>query len=458
MTEHDLQSLGPALADYLDTYLFCCDYTQTFGHLGTYVRGLLSDLPRKSVEPIALEAGVAARTLQQFLKDHLWSAPQVRARLQDHVVAALGQVKDADDLGTVGIIDESGTPKKGDKTPGVQRQWCGRLGKVDNCVVTVHLGVARGHYKTLIDYDLFLPEEWAADRKRCRAAGIPAEVVYRPKGLIALGQLDRAKEQGVALDWLTFDEEYGKSPGFIAGLNQRHLRFVGEVPRTLSCLVVNRSARRPDEQVSSRTAEQVVHNTTAFREQSWRVVRLARQTLADQVWRVKAARVWLHGAAGWSSRTYWLLWASNDETGEEKFFLSNAAEDTPIETLVRVAFRRWNVEHTFRVAKSELGFGHFEGRDYTALMRHLSLCLVAMTFVAEQTDRLRGEKPGGDAGAGVPGHQPGVPTMVGPATGQQRGGIAVEHHCVSPEPQCHGTPLTTTVRAGDQEPQKAQAG
>src|SRR5438034_6321048 len=117
MTEYQLRALGPALADYLDRFLFCCGYTQTFAHLGTYVRGLLSDLPRKSVEPIALRAGTAVRTLQEFLKDHGWHFARVRAHLQDHAAASLGKVPDADDLGTVGIIDETATPKKGDKTP-----------------------------------------------------------------------------------------------------------------------------------------------------------------------------------------------------------------------------------------------------------------------------------------------------------------------------------------------------
>ena len=123
------------------------------------------------------------------------------------------------------------------------------------------------------------------------------------------------------------------------------------------------------------------------------VCRLPREVMQDQVWRVKAARVWLHSKEGWSAGTYWLIWASNDETGEEKFFLSNAPEGAKVETLVRVAFRRWNVEHSFRVAKSELGFTHFEGRNYTALMRHMSLCLVAMGFVADHTDRLRKDNP-----------------------------------------------------------------
>ena len=457
MTEQELQALDPALADYLDRFLFCCDYTQTHGHLGTYVRGLLSDLSRKSCEPIALKAGTAARTLQEFLKDFGWDFTQVREQVQGHVVASLAKVKDADDLGTIGIIDDSGTPKKGKLTPGVQRQWCGRLGKVENCIVTVHLGVARGRYKTLVDGDLFLPEDWSSDRKRCRAAGIPDEVVHRPKGVIALEQLDRANKSGVVLDWLTFDEEYGKSPGFITGLNSRNQRFVGEVPRILSCLVVNRSARRPGAEVKGRTAEQVVHNTTAFRGQQWQVVRLKRQTLADQLWRVKAAQVWLHGEDGWSARTYWLIWASNDETGEEKFFLSNAPEDAKVETLLRVGFRRWNVEHSFRVGKSELGFGHFEGRSYIALMRHLSLCLVAMSFVADQTDRLREKKSGGDPGAGVPGHEPCMRAVVGQAAGQQRRTVVVVDRCLPSATQRGGTGLPTEVPARGQRPQEAAA-
>jgi SRSO17 transposase len=457
MTEQELLALGPALAKFLRTFLFCCDYTQTFGHLGTYVHGLLSDLPRKSVEPIALQAGTPVRTLQEFVKDHAWDFERVRELLQDHTAASLAKVPDADDLGTVGLIDETGTPKKGDKTPGVQRQWCGRLGKVENCVVTVHLGVARGGYKTLIDFDLFLPESWSNDRKRCRAAGIPKTLVHRTKGCIALGQLDRAKERGVQLDWLTFDEEYGKSPGFIAGLEERQLCFVGEVPRTLSCLVVNRSGRRPTPEVTSRSAEQVVANTTAFREQQWQVVRLSRQTQPDQVWRVKAARVWLHSAGGWSARTYWLIWASNDETGEEKFFLSNASEDTPVETLVRVAFTRWNVEHTFRVAKTELGFGHFEGRNYVALMRHMSLCLVAMGFVAEQTDRLREKKIGSDTGTGMPSSACDMPGVVGSATRHQRQAVRPKYHRTPPKTQPRRTPIATQQRACRPNPQEAPA-
>src|SRR4029077_1535876 len=154
MTEQQLQALEPALADFLDQFLFCCAYTQTFGHLGTYVRGLLSDLPRKTAEPIALQAGTPARTLQEFLKDHDWQADGVRERLQRHAAALLPALP-ADDLGTVGLIDETSARKQGTKTPGVGRQYLGCLGKVDNGIVTVHLGVCRGTYQALLDFDLY---------------------------------------------------------------------------------------------------------------------------------------------------------------------------------------------------------------------------------------------------------------------------------------------------------------
>jgi SRSO17 transposase len=418
MTEQQLQALEPALATYLDTFLFCCDYTQTFGHLGTYVRGLLSDLPRKSVEPIALAAGTPVRTLQEFLKDHAWDFAQARDLLQRRTAARLPTLPD-DDLGVVGLIDETSACKQGTKTPGVQRQYLGCVGKVQNGIVTVHLGLCKATFKALLDGHLYLPEAWDKDRTRCRQAGIPDTVVYRPKWRIALEQLDRARGNGIRLDWLTFDEEYGKRPGFVAGLDQRRLRFVGEVPRTFSCMAAHRSGRRPDEHVGGHPAEEVVRHSSAFIAQPWQVLWLARQTLPDQVWRAKAARVWLSSGEGWSAGTYGLVWASNDATGEEKFFLSNASADTAVAVLVRVGFRRANVEHAIRVCKGELGFTHFEGRSYTALLRHLTLCLVSLGFVAEHTAGLRGEKPAVDDGAAMPGAGVGVRAVVGVPPGDQ---------------------------------------
>jgi SRSO17 transposase len=400
MTEEELDGLGAALGEFLQPYLYCCGYTQTFGHLHTYCRGLLSDLKRKSVEPMALAAGCAVRTLQEFLRDHQWQHARLRDQLQRHVADELAGLPD-DGLGNVGLIDETSALKSGDKTPGVQRQYLGCVGKIDNGIVTVHLGVCKGRYKTLFDAELFLPQEWANDRERCRAAGIPDDLGYRPKSAIALEELDRARANQVRLDWVTFDEGYGKAPELIRGLDQRQLRFVGEVPKSLSCLAVNGAGHRPAAAVKGQRADDVVRQSPAFLRQPWVKVKLSRQTEGPQVWEVKAARVWQVQDKKWSSGTYWLIWARNMATGEEKYFLSNAPTNAKPQTLVRVAFCRWNVEHSFRVGKSELGFTHYEGRNYTALMRHQTLCLLMLTFVAGHTERLRGEKPGGDDGAGV---------------------------------------------------------
>jgi SRSO17 transposase len=431
VTEEELEALGPALEVFLQPYLYCCGYTQTFGHLHTYCRGLLSDLKRKSVEPMALASGCAVRTLQEFLRDHQWQHTQVRELLQRDVGTTLAGLPD-DGLGNVGLVDETSALKSGDKTPGVQRQYLGCVGKIDNGIVTVHLGVCKGRYKTLLDAELFLPEAWAKDRERCRAAGIPDALDYRPKSKIALEELDRAKANGVPLDWITFDEGYGKAPEFICGLDERDLRFVGEVPKSLSCLVVHRSGQRPAAQAKGQRAEDVVRQGTAFLKQPWVKVKLSRQTVGTQTWEVKAAQVWQMQDKQWSTRTYWLIWARNVATGEEKYFLSNAPTDAKLQTLVRVAFRRWNVEHTFRVGKRELGFTHYEGRNYTGLMRHQTLCLLMLTFVAGHTERLRGEKSGGDDGAGVQCLEPAEPGVAGHASGDESARAQAGQHRLSP--------------------------
>jgi SRSO17 transposase len=431
VTDEELDGLGSALDDFLRPYLFCCGYTQTFGHLHTYCRGLLSDLKRKSVEPIALASGCAVRTLQEALRDHQWQHCQVREQLQRHVGSALAGWPD-DGLGNVGLVDETSALKSGAKTPGVQRQYLGCVGKIDNGIVSVHLGVCKGRYKTLIDAELFLPEDWAKDRDRCQAAGIPDDLTYRPKWKIALEELDRAKANQVSLDWLTFDEGYGMVPEFVRGLDDRKLRFVGEVPKSLSCRAVNGSGPRPDAQGKGRRAEDVVRQSPAFLKQPWVQVQLSRQTVREQVWEVKAAQVWQRQDQEWSQRTYWLIWARNVATGEEKYFLSNAPANAKLPTLVRVAFRRWNVEHTFRVGKSELGFTHYEGRNYTGLMRHQTLCLLMLTFVAEHTERLRGEKSGGDDGAGVQCVEPAEPGVAGEAAGDDAPPAQASHHRLPP--------------------------
>ena len=165
MTEQEIARLGPDFSAYLGRYRGCFRQDRTIDHFDSFCRGLLSDLPRKSVEPIALVAGTAVRTLQEFLVTAQWDHERARNRLQHDLAAFVGAIPD-DGLGTVGVIDETSCQKWGDQTPGVQRQYLGCLGKVDNGIVTVHVGVARGTFQALLDADLYLPQSWDEDRER----------------------------------------------------------------------------------------------------------------------------------------------------------------------------------------------------------------------------------------------------------------------------------------------------
>jgi SRSO17 transposase len=294
-------------------------------------------------------------------------------------------------VGTVGILDETSAVKQGTKTPGVQRQHLGAVGKVANGIVTVHLAVARGRFKALRDSALYLPASWDADRQRCRAADIPDDVPYRPKCHIGLELLARAEVNDWQFDWLTFDEGYGGKPDFLRGLDVAGVQYVGEVPTTFSC--------RPGRRRTALSAAAVFAQPGVTRRAA-RSFRIAQQTGPAAVWQVNVVAV----APGGDRRPrHRLILARNRETGEKKYFLTNAPKRIGVRRVLAAGFVRWNVGHLLRVAKGEVGLTHFEGRSYVSLQRHLALCLVVLAFVALHTARLRGEKAGGNGGASVPG-------------------------------------------------------
>jgi SRSO17 transposase len=407
MTDAQMAELGSAFAGELRRYRDCFGQERVACHVDTYCRGLLSDLPRKSVEPIALASGTAVRTLQEFLVTSNWDHIGARGVLQRRLADFVAKLP-PDPLGTIGVIDETSAVKKGDKTPGVRRQYLGCVGKIDNGIVTVHVGVTKGRFQALLDAELFLPQSWAEDRVRCRAAGIPDSVRYRAKWRIALDQLIRLNDNGGAFDWLTFDEGYGSKGPFLYLLGVVGQKFVAEVPANFSV------RRGPDARPQRADARQPGQRTGR-----WRRFRIRRKTRNDQVWRARRSRVWA------ARRWHTLVTAVNEATGEVKHLITNA-NDRPLSQILRVAFRRATVEHAFRVAKSEAGMMHFEGRQYVGLVRHLILTLIVLSFVAVHTERLRGEKSRRDSGTGLPGTERPVPATVPPTT--RHGRPAPYHH------------------------------
>jgi len=407
MDAEQIRGLKPKLIRYLKRFDDCFSRRNSREHFSTYIEGQLSDLGEKSCEPIALAAGVPPRDLQEFLAAYKWDEDRARNRLQQMVV------REDSGPNAVGIIDETSDVKQGNKTPGVKRQWCGTRGKKENCIVTVHLAYATGDFHCLLDGDLFLPEDWSEDRDRCRAAGIPEEVVYRPKWRIALELYDRARAGGVRFDWLTFDEGYGGKPEFLREMEARRQPFVAEVPKTFTGWirapqVTERPFRRgrgrgrktPRLRSGSRPAssvEKLLRYSPRLRDQAWLRYRVKDGEKGPMVWEVKHTMITVKDGKGLPGMRMHLVVARNALKPEEiKFFVSNAAAEVSVQTLLLVAFSRWRVERCFEDGKQEVGLDQWEGRRWLGLKRHLILTSVSYLFLARVRKQLRGKKSGPD--------------------------------------------------------------
>jgi SRSO17 transposase len=398
MTTDQILSLGPQLADFLGEFDDCFSRSEPRGHLASYVKGQLSDLPRKSVQPIADFTDTPRRTLQEFLDWSPWDRGLVRDRSQQLVA------RDHADPQAIGIIDDSGHPKSGNKTACVQRQWCGNTGKTDNCVVSVHLSYASfdTRFRTMLDSDLFLPEHGWDDPDRRKQAGIPDDVVYRPKYEIALDQVRHALANGVSFAWLTFDEWYTTASTFLAGLEALHQRYVAEVRRSFHGWLCD---PRCETRAVYRDVETLCRYSRAMMCQPWQRIYVKDTEKGPMVWEVKVAPFWLRRGEQVLG-PYWLILARNVlDPSEEKYFLSNACPATPPEVILHVAFARWPMERTLEDKKDELGLSHFEVRKYDAILRHFAVTQVSHLFLARQTERLRGEKPGDHAVPSPYGHE-----------------------------------------------------
>jgi SRSO17 transposase len=421
MDEKEIRRLRPMLSAYLKRFGDCFVRSNTRAHLQEYVEGQLSNLQRKSVEPMAKAAGVAPRTLQEFLSQLKWDEDRARDRLQS-VVAREHASPHA-----VGIVDETSFGKQGKKTPGVQRQWCNCRGTTDNCIVTVHLGYAADDFHCLLDGELYLPESWASDPDRCREAAIPETMTYRPKWQIALEEYDRARARGVVFAWMTFDEGYGGKPGFLRGLRDRGQRFVGEVPRSVTGWikppkVTNRPFRRHRRgrgrktprivsgSPPARSVQYLLAHAPPLKDQAWKPYRIRDGEEGPMVWEAKHTRLYMADEKGLPDERPWhLLIARNVlNPGEVKYFVGYATESTPVGTQVLVGFSRFPIERCFEDEKTELGLDHYEGRRYPGLKRHLILTAISHLFLSQVrkdlgekragTDRL--PDPHGDQGNG----------------------------------------------------------
>ena len=359
-----------------------------------YLRGLMLDGKRKSIEPMAarLEDG-DEQCLQQFVNQSPWPWEPVRRRLALRM--------DAEIEPQAWVIDDTGFPKFGDKSVGVARQYCGALGKVGNCQVGVSISAVTPQASCPIDWRLFMPAEWDADPRRetCR---VPEDVTHEPKWKLALQMIDELRDWGLRPPVVLGDAAYGDVTELRVGLAEREVDYVLDVKGSTSALPRSAIPERPRwsgmgrlpaaryrRPFDSLAGLALAAGEKACVEVGWREGTRGPLSSRFVALRVRPANVKLR-------RTYpdgelplcWLLaeWPPDKEAPTD-FWLSNLPADTPIERLVGLAKLRWRIEQDYRELKDALGLDHFEGRSYPGWNHHVTLVSVAHGFLT--TERLR---------------------------------------------------------------------
>ncbi|MER8237561.1 IS701 family transposase [Streptomyces sp. NPDC094049] len=357
-----------------------------------YLRGLLLDGRRKSMQPMAERLGVDHQRLQQFMTSSTWPVDQVRARLAWRAVAVVRP--------QVWVVDDTGFPKDGKASPGVARQYSGTLGKVGNCQIGVSVHAASDTASCPLSWRLFLPAAWDAPEAAGRRAAcrIPESEHHRPKWQLALDMLDELSGIGLRPAVLVADTGYGANADFRHGLEERALAYVLQVkgemtahgeeaaPRQPACSGLG---PRPLPRYRTRPVSLREHVLAAGRHRgravTWRKGSKAAMSSHFVLLRVRLAGRRPKPAPDGTIPLVWLIaqWPEG-EAGPVKYWISNLPADFPAKDLVRLAKSRWRIEHDYRELKTALGLDHFEGRSFTGWHRHVTLVTAAHLFLTEQ--------------------------------------------------------------------------
>lgn len=359
---------------------------------GLYLRGLLLDGRRKSMQPMAGRLGVDHQQLQQFMTSSTWPVEAVRTRLARRAVAVVKP--------QVWVVDDTGFPKDGVASPGVARQYSGTLGKVGNCQIGVSVHAASDTASCPLSWRLFLPHSWdgagtARRRSRCR---IPAGEHHRPKWQLALEILDELAAVGLRPAVLVADAGYGANAGFRHALEDRGLAYALQVKGEMTAHARTAEPHRPTygglgprplPRYRTRPLSLREHVLQAPRDQAvtltWRKGSKAAMTSRFVFLRVRpAGRRPKPGPDGVIPLRWLIAQWPQDEDEPTKYWISNLPADIPARDLVRLAKLRWRIEHDYRELKTSLGLDHFEGRSFTGWHRHVTLVTAAHLFLTEQ--------------------------------------------------------------------------
>ncbi|AOS17063.1 DDE endonuclease [Xanthomonas oryzae pv. oryzae] len=369
-----------------------------------YLKGLLLPGGRKSVEPMAARVHPqnvrsAHQSMHHLMADADWSDQALLAAVAAQVLPTLSRKSAACHW----IVDDTGFSKKGVHSVGVARQYCGRLGKTDNCQVAVSLSIANEHGSLPVGYRLYLPEQWAQDTVRRKKAGVPDQVVFQTKTALAMDQIDSALATGMAAGVVLADAAYGTETHWRDQLSERGLLYMVGVrsntkvwwgshqpaPMPPASPKGGRPRTRPmrDSAHAPISVHEVAQRLPArtYRQVSWRQGSDATLSSRFAAVRVRAA----HNRQAHDEQWLLIEWPPG-ESEPRHYWFSTLPKQTPVKTLVATAQGRWRIERDYQELKSELGLHHYEGRNWRGFHHHASLCIAAYGFLMRE--RLRSKK------------------------------------------------------------------
>jgi SRSO17 transposase len=377
VTAASVRSCGERLTRFIERYLPLFGRKEQHQHALVVVQGRLSNLERKTSEPIAYLAGQERKPVQNFVGAGAWDDEALMAELRRHVREELA---DAD---AVLVLDPSSFPKKGTESCGVDRQWCGRLGKLDNCQVGVFWGYASAKGRALVDRRLYLPKDWAEDGRRRRKCHVPTEVKFQEKWRIGLERLQLISAD-LPHGWIAADDEFGRVAEFRAALRQRRERYVVDVPsNTLVRVVGERSAaggKAPFERVAAWAARQPAS--------CWQKLRVRAGTKGELVVRALTVLVQTKDEGGCVGAAEQLVVIRNVAGEPQTWYALSNARHTPLQTLVAVKGKRHTIEELFQDGKGEVGLGQYELRSWVGWHHHMTLAILALLFLELEKHRV----------------------------------------------------------------------
>jgi len=388
---------------YVEGLVSVIGHADRAGPLRDYCLGLMMPCERKSVEPMAAvtapgRTAAQHQSLLHFVGNAAWSDEEVLAKVREMVLPAIER------QGPIAawIIDDTGFPKKGEHSVGVARQYCGQLGKQDNCQVAVSLSLANRYASLPVAYRLYLPEDWAQDSKRRRKTGVPEDVCFKTKPEIALEQIEAACKAGLPLGVVLMDAGYGCNTDLRARISALGLRYVAGILPNTSVWISGTGPLPPKKRSGQGRPPKLIRRDDKHRPISVKQLAL---NLPKRAWRTIQ---WREGTAAWLSSRFarvrvraahrdynltdsrpeeWLLieWPKG-EAAPTKYWLATLPQDIAFRSLVDITKLRWRIERDYQELKQEVGLGHFEGRGWRGFHHHATLCIAAYGFLISERE------------------------------------------------------------------------